>query len=263
MFVEFPYSPVIGTARTLFAAMGVKFTSIGEENIPQTGGALMAINHTSYLDFTFAGLPAVKRGRLVRFMAKKSVFSHRVTGPLMRGMRHIPVDRHSGGSAFADAIRAVRAGEIVGVFPEATMSRSFELKPFKPGVTKMAQATGCPILPTTLWGAQRIWTKEAPKQLAYKRIPIFITVGEPFFVRKGEDVAEATTRLHAIMEAQLHAQQAAYPVLSGDQLRYIPARLGGTAPTPEQARERDEHDMTRTVDKFNKKRPESPSEPPA
>ena len=53
----------------------------------------MAINHIGYLDFTFAGLAARKSGRLVRFMAKQEVFGHRIAGPLMRGMRHIPVDR--------------------------------------------------------------------------------------------------------------------------------------------------------------------------
>ena len=48
----------------------------------------------------------------------------------MRGMKHIPVDRHAGVASFEQALAAVRGGEIVGVFPEATMSRSFELKPF-------------------------------------------------------------------------------------------------------------------------------------
>ena len=136
------YRPVIYAAKTLFFVQGSKFTITGEEHVPRTGGAVMAINHTSYLDFTYAGLPAWPHRRYVRFMAKKSIFGHRVAGPLMRGMRHIPVDRHKGGEAFAAAIRALRAGEIVGVFPEATMSRSFELKEFKPGAVKMAQVAG-------------------------------------------------------------------------------------------------------------------------
>ena len=136
------YRPVISAAKTLFFVQGTRFTITGEEHVPRTGGAVMAINHTSYLDFTYAGLPAWPHRRYVRFMAKKSIFGHRVAGPLMRGMRHIPVDRHKGGEAFAAAIRALRAGEIVGVFPEATMSRSFELKEFKPGAVKMAQVAG-------------------------------------------------------------------------------------------------------------------------
>lgn len=254
--MEFPYTPVIGIARTMFAAQGLKFTIVGEENVPRTGGAVMAINHLSYLDFVYAGLAARRSGRLVRFMAKKSIFEHRVTGPLMRGMKHIPVDRRAGQGAFAAALAALKAGEIVGVFPEATMSRSFELKPFKPGAARMAQLSGAPILPTTLWGAQRVWTKEAPKQMGRKGIEVHVTVGEPMTVGSDEDLAAATARLRTVMEAQLHTQQAAYPPLTGDQRRYLPARLGGTAPTPEEARERDHHDMSRVEDEFTRGRKE-------
>ena len=92
----------------------------------------------------------------------------------------------------------------------------------------------------------------APTRMLVER-PIYDEAGAIAQRLAGETAVEATERLPAVMEAQLHAQQAAYPVLTGDQLRYIPARLGGTAPTPEQAHERDEHDRTRTVDKFNKK----------
>jgi 1-acyl-sn-glycerol-3-phosphate acyltransferase len=244
------YRSVVGAARTLFFAQGTHFTIEGEENVPREGGAVMAINHTSYFDFMYAGLPARRHRRYVRFMAKQSIFRHKVAGPLMRGMHHIPVDRHRGGQAFADAVRALRAGEIVGVFPEATMSRSFELKEFKPGVVKMAQVADVPILPTTIWGGHRVWTKELPKHLGRSRIPVHITVGPPLSVGRRDDVTEVLARLRAAMQAQLDAQQAAYPELSGDDLRWQPARLGGTAPTPEQAHEADHRDMTRRTDKF-------------
>lgn len=248
------YTPVITTARGVFFAQGLKFRIEGEDNVPRSGGAVMAINHTGYFDFTYAGLAALKSKRLVRFMAKKSIFSHRVAGPLMRGMKHIPVDRRDGRASFMRAVEAVKAGEIVGVFPEATMSRSFELKEFKPGAVRMAQEAGVPILPTTIWGSQRVWSKNLPKHMGRSKIPIFITVGEPFHVAPDENRAEATKRLQAVMEAQLQTQQAAYPVLSGDDLVYQPARLGGRAPTPEEAAALDHHDMNRTVDKFNKGR---------
>jgi 1-acyl-sn-glycerol-3-phosphate acyltransferase len=249
--MERVYRPVIHAAKTLFFLQGTRFTMVGTENVPREGGAVMAINHTSYFDFMYAGLPAWPHRRYVRFMAKKSIFSHPVAGPLMRGMSHIPVDRHKGGEAFAAAIRALRAGEIVGVFPEATMSRSFELKEFKPGAVKMAAVAGVPVLPTTIWGGQRVWTKELPKHLGIARIPVSITVGEPIEIGRREPVEEANARVKAAMQAQLDAQQAAYPALSGDDLRYLPARLGGTAPTLEAAHAADLHDMTRTRDKFS------------
>lgn len=253
--MEFPYTPVIGLARTVFFAQGLKFTILGEEHVPTVGGAVMAINHTGYFDFLYAGLAARPNKRLVRFMAKQSVFGHRVTGPLMRGMKHIPVDRHAGQASFERALAALRGGEIVGVFPEATMSRSFELKPFKNGAARMARDAGVPILPTTVWGSQRVWTKEAPKHLGRSNIPIHVTIGAPIQVGPAEDPTEVTERLRAVMQSQLTAQQESYPAMGGADLRYQPARLGGTAPTPEEAAARDHHDMTRTVDKFNRNKP--------
>ena len=153
------YPPVILAARGLFAALGLRFTIEGAEHLPRSGGAVVASNHVSYLDFTFVGFGAREAGRLVRFMAKESVFRHPVSGPLMRGMRHIPVDRAAGSAAFRGAMSALKAGELVGVFPEATISRSFELKEFKAGAARMAQAAGVPLIPMATWGGQRIYTK--------------------------------------------------------------------------------------------------------
>ncbi|KGN37993.1 lysophospholipid acyltransferase family protein [Knoellia aerolata] len=248
------YTPVITAARAVFLAQGLKFRIEGAEHVPRVGGAVMAINHTGYFDFTYAGLAAHPSRRLVRFMAKTSIFSHPVAGPLMRGMKHIPVDRRDGKASFMRAVQALKDGEVVGVFPEATMSRSFDLKEFKPGAVRMAQEAGVPILPTTIWGSQRVWSKNTPKHLGRSNIPIFIMIGEPFHVGPDENRAEATKRLQAVMEGQLRQQQAAYPTLTGDDLVFQPARLGGRAPTPEEAAAEDAHDMSRTVDKFNKKR---------
>ncbi|MDR3661995.1 MAG: lysophospholipid acyltransferase family protein, partial [Mycobacterium sp.] len=134
------YGTAIKLARTVWRLQGLKFTVTGVENLPVSGGAVVAINHTSYFDFTFAGLPAVlqKRGRKVRFMAKKEVFDNKYGGWLMRKMRHIPVDRGSGADSYAEAVKQLKAGELVGVYPEATISRSFEIKDFKSGAARMA-----------------------------------------------------------------------------------------------------------------------------
>ncbi len=139
---ELVYPPVIGLARVVFAAQGLRFDLRGDENVPRRGGAVMAINHVGYLDFTYAGYAAHPARRLVRFMAKEEVFHHRLSGPLMRGMHHIPVDREAGAGSYRSAVDALRAGEIVGVFPEATISRSFELKDFKAGAVRMAAEAG-------------------------------------------------------------------------------------------------------------------------
>src|SRR5512142_942593 len=122
---ELVYPPVIALARALFRILDLRISVDGAEHIPRTGGAVLACNHVSYLDFIFCGYGALPSRRLVRFMAKKAVFEHRISGPLMRGMHHIPVDRDAGLASYKQALQALKDGEVVGVFPEATISRSF------------------------------------------------------------------------------------------------------------------------------------------
>ena len=239
------YTPVIAVARALFAAQGLKFTITGAEHFPRQGGAVLVMNHVGYFDFAYAGLAAHPSGRLVRFMAKEQVFHHKVSGPLMRGMHHIPVDRDAGASSFRAAVGALKAGEIVGVFPEATISRAFELKDFKSGAIRMAQAADVPLIPMAIWGSQRVWTKDHPKRLGRTNIPITLSVGEPLRVTRKDNADEANLELRGRISALLHAAQDSYPRLSGDELRFVPVRLGGTAPTPEQALAMDEADAVR------------------
>ncbi|MDF8265880.1 lysophospholipid acyltransferase family protein [Luteipulveratus flavus] len=236
------YTPVIGFARTLFAAQGLRFTISGAHHVPRTGGAVMAMNHLSYFDYAYAGLPALDSRRLVRWMAKKEIFDHAVMGPLMRGMKHIPVDREAGAAAFDEAVTALRSGEIVGVFPETTISRSYELREFKTGAVRMAMEAGVPILPTIAWGNHRVWTKDHPKQLGRSRTPITLTVGEPVEVAPGTDPVEATARLRAVMEEMLHRAQDEYEPLTGENAKYAPARIGGAAPTVEDAARLDQEE---------------------
>ncbi|WP_457255668.1 lysophospholipid acyltransferase family protein [Pedococcus sp. P5_B7] len=239
------YTPVIGLARALFAAQGLKITMTGTEHVPRHGGAVMAINHTGYFDFTYAGLVGVKAGRYVRFMAKKSIWSNPVAGPLMKGMKHIPVDREAGLGSFDAARDALRSGEIIGVFPEATISRSFELKAFKSGTVRLAQEGGVPILPVTIWGSQRVWTKGQPRRMGRHGIPLFITAGAPIVVGADEKPGLATVRVRAAMETQLHAMQDRYPHWPDAERHLLPVRLGGTAPTVEEAEEMDRADRRR------------------
>ncbi len=234
---ELVYPPVISLARVVFALQGLRFTMRGTEHVPRRGGVVMAINHVGYMDFTYAGLAARPSGRLVRFMAKQEVFVHRVSGPLMRGMHHIPVDREAGARSYRHAVEALRGGEIVGVFPEATISRSFELKEFKAGAARMAAESGVPLLPTVIWGSQRVWTKGRPRRLGRSNVAISVFVGEPLHVAADADPAEVTADLRAAMERLLHEAQETYPDRpSGpEDAWWLPARLGGSAPTPDEA----------------------------
>jgi 1-acyl-sn-glycerol-3-phosphate acyltransferase len=238
---ELVYPPVIGVARTMFKALDLRFDIKGTEHVPRRGGAVLVSNHIGYLDFVFCGVTALPAKRLVRFMAKESVFRHKISGPLMRAMKHIPVDRSRGEQAYEHALGALRSGEIVGVFPEATISPSFTLKNFKSGAARMAQEAGVPLLPMALWGTQRLWTKGRPRSLGRNHIPITMRVGEPMAADPAETALRITERVRGRVQELLEAAQRAYPVRpkGSDDTWWIPAHLGGTAPAPKDAAARD------------------------
>lgn len=231
------YPPVTVFARGVFRALGLRFHFEGLDHIPSSGGVVLSSNHVSYLDFAFVGLGTFKRGRLTRFMAKESVFRHPVSGPLMRGMHHIPVDRTAGSQAFRDGVAMLRAGEILGVFPEATISRSFMIKELKPGAARMAQATGTPILPAAVWGGQRIYTKGRPRDFTGRGKTISIAYGAPLHPSKRDDPTDVMAELEKRMRALLDHLQRTYPdrPVTPEDRWWLPASLGGTAPTPDEA----------------------------
>jgi 1-acyl-sn-glycerol-3-phosphate acyltransferase len=235
---ELVYSPVIGFVRSVFKALDVKVDLHGCENLPREGGAVLVSNHISYLDFVFAGLTALPQHRLVRFMAKESVFRHRVSGPLMRGMKHIPVDRDQGEKSYAAALAALRSGEIVGVFPEATISQSFTLKSFKTGAVRLAQDAGVPLVPMALWGSQRLWTKGRPRDFRRSHIPVTVRIGGQMAAPVGQYAGVVTRKVRERVQELLEAAQRAYPVRPRDasDTWWVPAELGGTAPTAAEAR---------------------------
>ncbi|MET8231910.1 lysophospholipid acyltransferase family protein [Micromonospora sp. NPDC005298] len=245
---ELVYPPVIAAAKTMFRVLDLKINIEGAHHVPRTGGAVLASNHVSYLDFIFAGLGANPSGRLVRFMAKQSVFADRIGGPLMRGMKHIPVDRDAGAASFRAAVAALKNGEVVGVFPEGTISRSFTVKELKSGTVRMARSAKVPVLPVAVWGTQRLWTKGRPRTLTRRHTPITILVGEPIQPADFPDpnvlAAELTTRLTALVD---RAQREYPDAPSGpDDTWWLPAHLGGTAPTPEEAAAMDSAGEQRT-----------------
>jgi 1-acyl-sn-glycerol-3-phosphate acyltransferase len=235
--MELVYPPVITFARTMFRVLDLKIQVDGAEHIPRTGGAVLASNHSSYLDFIFCGFGAQPTKRLVRFMAKQSVFDNKISGPLMRGMRHISVDRDNGAASFRQAAAALKGGEVVGVFPEATISESFTVKEIKSGAVRLARSAKVPLIPMAVWGPHRLWTKGRPKELTKRHVPVLIKIGEAIEMPKGVSPDAVTATLRERMQGLLDAAQRAYPDKpAGPEDRWwIPAHLGGTAPLPEAA----------------------------
>ena len=235
--MEFVYRPVIGLALGMFKAMGWKVRAVGAENIPSVGAAVLASNHVGYLDFVFLGAAAHERKRLVRFMAKKEVFDHKVSGPLMRGMQHIPVDRYGDRRRAVElGIDALERGELVGMFPEGTISRSFVPRAGKDGAARMAIEADVPLIPCAVWGSQRILTKGRPKNFE-RRVAIEVHVGAPLKWEAEEDARAVTGRLMTEIAQLVDRAQREYgqrPESAADSW-WLPAHLGGSAPSVEDA----------------------------
>lgn len=229
------------TAAMAARVVGTTLTYQGLDNIPTHGGAVIAINHTSYLDFLPAGLATRRRRRRIRYMLKAEMQDVRLVDYLIRHAGAIPVDRSAGAGAYAEAVRKLRAGELVGVYPEATISRSFELKEFKTGAARMALEAPAPIIPLIVWGAHRMWTKDRPKSLGRNKIPITVRAGQS--LSPTGTPTELDARLREEMTRLLHEVQEEYPHPVG--AYWVPRRLGGGAPTPADARRLEDAERAR------------------
>ncbi len=225
---------------------GHKTIRVGAARIPP-GPAVLAINHTSYVDFMFAAAEVRRtEKRIIRFMAKVELYKNFALRLLMKGAKVIPVDRSMGHDSYLTAVERLRSGELVGVFAEATISRSFEIKTLKTGAARMALEAQVPIIPIIVWGSQRIATKGQPRALGHTKTPVAIAIGSP--LAPSGDAASLTAQLHGEMTSLLHQAQDAYGKHPPGAF-WVPARLGGGAPTIEEADALDEaeHDEKERV----------------
>jgi 1-acyl-sn-glycerol-3-phosphate acyltransferase len=229
------YTGAIGIGRLLFGTLRVKLRVAGRENLPADGGAVIAVTHFGYLEFAIVEwVTWLANRRRIRFMAKKGAFKGWPLGALMRNMKHIPVDRAAGSHAYDEAVTALRNGELVGVFPEGTVSRSFEVQQLKAGAVRLAQAAGVPLIPVAVWGAQRILTKGAKGRVRDRvGVPVYVKIGAPVQVGADADIHDASDALRLTLQNLADELQDIYPV-DGTGQWWQPVRRGGTAPSIEE-----------------------------
>lgn len=191
----------------------------GLDEIPRRGGVLLASNHISYLDPIAIGYVGLRIRRPVRFLAKIELFRKKVAGVpimgiLLKLIGQIPVSRGSrdAASSLGAAEDALRAGEMVSIFPEGTISyETFEPMEPKTGAARLAIETGCPVVPIAIWGSHRALTKQR-KPNWRPGFDVMVFCGEAIHAEDGETVDDFGKRLMAEIGVLLDKAMLEYPV---------------------------------------------------
>ena len=162
----------------------MRFKWAGKQNIPETGGIILAPNHLSYADWPAIALFSDGYAhRYPVFMIKSAIFEVKVIGPLMYKFGQLPVyrDRGDAGLVLKQAERALRKGDSVIVYPEGTASRDPDLWPMvaKTGAARLALTTGAPVIPVAQWGAQEVLPYGTKKLHLFPRKTVRMVAGPP------------------------------------------------------------------------------------
>ena len=162
----------------------MRFRWSGKENIPKTGGIILAPNHLSYADWPALALFSDGYAhRYPVFMIKSPIFEVKILGPMMYKFGQLPVFRGRGdaGLVLKQAEQALRADACVIVYPEGTASRDPDLWPMtgKTGAARLALTTGAPVVPIAQWGAQDILPYGTKKPHLFPRKTVRMVAGTP------------------------------------------------------------------------------------
>lgn len=166
-----------GIARAFFG-----YRVIGGEHMIESGPAIIAANHASFLDPPLAGIAS---HRAIHYLARKSLMDWPVLGPILPELNVIPVDqKNADRSALMAAIRVVRGGGAILVFPEGTRSPDGELQPAQPGVGMIVAKTGAPVVPVRVFGSYEAFPRD---RALPRRVPVTVVVGPALRFAPAED----------------------------------------------------------------------------
>lgn len=180
--------------------------TIGKENLPQ-GGYILVGNHLSYLDpFSFAYSVYIHMKRVPHYLAKESIFRIPIIGKLLPKVGQIPVYR--GGKSNEDSLRAakeyLKAGQVVVVFPEGTLTRDPDQWPMrgKAGAIRLAVELGLPIVPCGQWGVEKVLGNYSKKFRPNPFHTVRVKIGKPMFFKElqgkslsAKELADATDKV--------------------------------------------------------------------
>ncbi len=185
------------TLRPVFSTCW-RMRAVGVDNIPTSGPAILAPNHTSVIDSFF--LPAVLPRRIT-FVGKAEYLDDWKTRRLFPSLGMIPIDR-SGGDASTRALdtaaRLLDDGELFGIYPEGTRARDGYLHKGHTGAARLSMRTGAPIVPVGILGTRAIQPPDAPFPKPFR--PVEIRFGRPIRPAASSDVADTRMRLRQITD---------------------------------------------------------------
>lgn len=168
--------------RVILKITGVTTTVIGEENVPDEP-VLFVANHRSYFDIL---LTYTRCKRLTGYIAKKEMEKIPLLSNWMRYLYCLFLDRKNpreGLKTILQAIEYVKQGVSICIFPEGTRNDGEELTmlPFKEGALKIAEKTGCPIIPISLNNTHAIFEQQQPR---IKKVHVVIEYGKPIYPKE-------------------------------------------------------------------------------
>ncbi len=168
----------------------LRYRARGIDRLPVQGGALLLINHQSFLDPLLVGLPL---RRPVSFLARDSLFRVPVIGWILRNTYVMPINRDAASTAsLREAIRRLKHGFYVGIFPEGTRTETGEVGVLKPGFLALMRRADVPVYPVGIAGA----FEALPKRAKFLRpVKVRVVYGEMFtaeeLATKGADGEKA------------------------------------------------------------------------
>ena len=165
----------------------------GLENVPE-GGFVIAANHESYIDpLIIKALFDRNFGRVAYYLTKKEAYSNRFKKVFFDAVGTIPVDRqnHDAG-ALDEAVKKLKSGGIIGVFPEGTRSRDGKLHKGRTGAVRLALAANCPILPVGINDTFELWPPQ--KKLPMLKKEAVIKIGKPITFNTNEEATKELLR---------------------------------------------------------------------
>ncbi|MDO5067379.1 MAG: lysophospholipid acyltransferase family protein [Propionibacteriaceae bacterium] len=188
---------------------GFRARIVGAENVPPTGGAILASNHIAAMDSVV--VPAMLP-RKVTFPAKAELFKgdrgigSKIVAWFLKAIGMVPMDR-GGGRASAASLQAItdvlEAGQVVAIYPEGTRSPDGRLYKGKTGMARMVLASGAPVLPVGVVGTQKV---RGPFGIPWVRRPI-VVVGKPLDFSEYRGMQTETKALRYVTDEVLAAIQ--------------------------------------------------------